>query len=962
MIAIKRNCLDRSELELVVQGRISSDELDSVISHLDDCEQCRTAIEGIERDGDWLRESLLGDEADPFQAETACQIALWRMMETPSMDPVNVIAESVPQETLGPYRLLRTLGVGGMGTVYLAQHERLHRECAIKLLPRERVDQPGWLERFDREMTAVASLEHPNIVRATDAGHENGWHYLVMEHLSGLDVGRIAGRMGQLDVADACEIVRQAALGLAHVHAAGLVHRDVKPSNLMLTREGVVKLLDLGLVLSGDDPLAVDDRLTTVGHLMGTMPYMAPEQLIDSRDVDLRADIYSLGATLYRLIAGHPPHPRRGGLAKHVMAITQVEPPCLDLLREDVNSEVVELVSEMLTRDPGQRPPDATTIAQRLVSASRGHGVKRLLRQSLRKTSHAENSASRGTRSHLHVAGDIDRTNHRSRRKYLSLGALGAFLIIAGFVIKIETDRGDLVIKSDHDNLTFSVKQGDELIERIQITADDDNTLTLRKGTYVVEIEDAPHGIILDRNVVIIGRGEVATVEVQNSRDASASQFESIARRPTEDFRRTPLKTLVDPSRSDAAGKVAERAHSLYQGKDLESWLVLLTREQDPKALGQAMQAVEVLTRGTERRDHAAQATLETARKWGGLVSTGFGGDAESNTSGRYMSFLMKVFPQYFPEPGLRAIDVELASGTSQSRAAAVWLVTSALAGSTSGKYVVGGIRLDKDWSSAMTPNSGGESLFLSISNHLKPNEAEFKADDAPGQLFLNMSTALSLKLRLMTNQPISDQPWIVTRLTTDLRDAETTWKKSDPSAPTWSLTGRPPWLVSTDVLSAAVQLDGKQGFVAPWDFMAKVLPYLNRNTQAERVGGVFDAVAQHSPDILVNQIRKSITNVAFTGIVGGDGFTGPGIQWTLGKAQGQGDLWHPIDSQGNANPLWRKALNLFASHAADRDKAVETLRQVRAAFVEAGFPQEQAVEPLAAVDAAIEKLTKEEQ
>ena len=237
MIAMKRSCLERDEIELVLSGRLSPADFDAAIAHLDDCDTCRSAAESFQQDGDWIIGSLSGDR-DPLQAETACQIALWEVLESPEMSSAGKSAGSIPQEMLGPYRLIRPLGSGGMAAVYLAEHVRLKRMCAIKILPRDRVDQPGWLDRFDREMTTIASLEHPNVVRATDAGHQDGWHYLVMEHIDGLDVGRVTSKMGQLEISDACEIVRQAALGLAHVHASGLVHRDVKPSNLMLTRDG----------------------------------------------------------------------------------------------------------------------------------------------------------------------------------------------------------------------------------------------------------------------------------------------------------------------------------------------------------------------------------------------------------------------------------------------------------------------------------------------------------------------------------------------------------------------------------------------------------------------------------------------------------------------------------------------------------------------------------------------------
>ncbi len=650
MISVRRDCLQPSELQLVVNGGFPPDEFDSVVSHLDDCDQCRSAIESLERDGDWMRKSLAGEQADPLQAETACQVALWRMMETPLIAANPMDSDSVPQSNLGPYRLLRPLGTGGMGTVYLGEHERLRRKCAIKLLPRERVGQPGWLDRFDREMTTVASMEHPNVVRATDAGHQDGWHYLVMEYLDGLDVGRIASRMGQLEVADACEIVRQAALGLAHVHASGLVHRDVKPSNLMLTHDGVVKLLDLGIVLSGDDPLAVDDRLTTVGHLMGTMPYMAPEQLVDSRDVDPRADIYSLGATLYRLIAGKPPHSRRGGLAQHVMAITHEDPPRLDSVREDVDREVVELVAEMLSRDPDQRPQDVTEVAQRLASIASGNAIKRLLRQALRHPSDAEMPVSR-----LQTAADLDQPIDNSRRKLVAWGVLGILCLLTGFVFKIATDRGDLIVKSDHDNLVIAIKQGHQVIERLQIESDVENRITLRKGTYIVEIEGATGGLTLDKNVVTIARGEMIPLEVREQTAA-------------------PGPTTANQQATGRSG-----VPSLFRGHPLSHWIEIIRTDTDIDTIGQAMvSAASIADRYVpDGPKETAAAFLFAAREYGGPAadtppppnSSGF----EITDSEHFMWYFQETFPELSLGGVLEVINRELVEGNANSRAAALY-------------------------------------------------------------------------------------------------------------------------------------------------------------------------------------------------------------------------------------------------------------------------------------------------
>ncbi|MBI2479966.1 MAG: serine/threonine protein kinase [Planctomycetia bacterium] len=215
---------------------------------------------------------------------------------------------------LREYQLLERLGRGGMGTVYKALHTRLKRVVAVKVLPADRLNDPAAVARFQREMEAVGKLDHPNIVRATDAGEVDGIHFLVMEYVLGLDVSDLVRRAGPLPIAEACEIARQAAVGLQNAHEHGLVHRDIKPSNLMLTADGQIKILDLGLARLHDSQ---QGDLTSASQMMGTIDYMAPEQTSASRDVDIRADIFSLGATLYKLLCGQAPptiaspHPRK---------------------------------------------------------------------------------------------------------------------------------------------------------------------------------------------------------------------------------------------------------------------------------------------------------------------------------------------------------------------------------------------------------------------------------------------------------------------------------------------------------------------------------------------------------------------------------------------------------------------------------------------------------------------------
>ncbi|MCB1212621.1 MAG: serine/threonine protein kinase, partial [Verrucomicrobiales bacterium] len=182
-------------------------------------------------------------------------------------------------------------------------------------------EDPTAVARFEREVRAVGKLDHPNIVRALDAGESDGLHFLVMEYVDGIDLSQLSRTHGQIAVADACEIIRQAAEGLHAAHRHGIVHRDIKPSNLMLTRatarsdglsessECVVKVLDLGLALLSDSHGEFDANISASCRIMGTLHYMAPEQGLDSHRVDVRADVYSLGATLFKLLTGEPPFP-----------------------------------------------------------------------------------------------------------------------------------------------------------------------------------------------------------------------------------------------------------------------------------------------------------------------------------------------------------------------------------------------------------------------------------------------------------------------------------------------------------------------------------------------------------------------------------------------------------------------------------------------------------------------------
>lgn len=265
--------------------------------------------------------------------------------------------------TLGKYRLRRLLGKGGMSSVYLAEHVLMRRQCAIKVLPIKRVEDTSYLARFHREARAVASLDHPNIVRAYDIDHETEGekdiHFLVMEYVDGESLHDHVKDNAPLTLDNTAEFFRQAALGLDNAHKNGLIHRDVKPGNLLIDRSEVVKVLDLGLArfseVSEDNPL-------TLAHeekVLGTADYLAPEQALDSHTADHRADIYGLGCTAYFALTGYPPF-REGTLTQRLMFHQTKEPPAIVDQRPEVGeskrgTELVNIVSRMMAKKPDER-------------------------------------------------------------------------------------------------------------------------------------------------------------------------------------------------------------------------------------------------------------------------------------------------------------------------------------------------------------------------------------------------------------------------------------------------------------------------------------------------------------------------------------------------------------------------------------------------------------------------------
>jgi serine/threonine protein kinase len=267
--------------------------------------------------------------------------------------------------TLGGYRIVERLGTGGTGTVYLGEHQVLCRRAALKVLPAPFADDPAILERFRREAQAAAVLDHPNVVHIYDFRQEGPLHFIVMEYIEGASLQQVLDQRGAVPVGVACEYIRQAALGLQHAHEQGLVHRDVKPANLVVDALGTVKVLDLGLARfepEGEDSIT---RELNNGIVLGTADYLAPEQALNLHGVDARADVYSLGATLYALLAGQPPF-HGGTIGQKLMWHQMKVPEPVNTVRPEVPAELAALVARMLAKQPEDRIATMTELVTAL--------------------------------------------------------------------------------------------------------------------------------------------------------------------------------------------------------------------------------------------------------------------------------------------------------------------------------------------------------------------------------------------------------------------------------------------------------------------------------------------------------------------------------------------------------------------------------------------------------------------
>ncbi|HEY7312401.1 MAG TPA: serine/threonine-protein kinase [Gemmataceae bacterium] len=351
------------ELTAFDRGLLQPSERDVIERHIAACEDCCHRLESVGDDSlvTLLRWSAGGEPR--LKLEDTCDV-LTADASTPRKDD-SKLETAIPAELIDHprYRVLGLLGSGGMGVVFKAEHRLMRRTVALKVIHERLIERADAVERFRQELRAAAYLCHPNIVAAYDAEQAGDIHFHVMEFVEGTNLDHLVRTRGPLPVASACHIARQVALGLQHAFERGMVHRDIKPANVLVTPAGGVKVLDFGLARFVRES---GGSLTVPGAVVGTPDYVAPEQALDSRQADIRADIYSLGCTLYFLLAGRPPYPDGSALQK-LLAHQQGRPRPLSEIRDDVPRQLVRVLDRMMAADPAKRYPTPAEVAAALV-------------------------------------------------------------------------------------------------------------------------------------------------------------------------------------------------------------------------------------------------------------------------------------------------------------------------------------------------------------------------------------------------------------------------------------------------------------------------------------------------------------------------------------------------------------------------------------------------------------------
>lgn len=573
-----QRCPTAETMARYLAGSVPASDYDEISAHVERCSVCQQALDTIAPDSDTLLVNLRRVAAVTPNASGPVLEQMLTAVAAIGLTPLFQRPGDAATQDVGPapirgYRLLEKLGQGAMGEVYKALHVHLNRIVALKLLIPERVSQSG-IARFQREMRAVGLLDHPHVVRALDAGVEDGRHYLVMEYVAGSDVGRLVREHGTLPIADACEIVRQAAVGLQHAHEHQLVHRDLKPSNLILDLDGRVKILDLGLALLSEPE--TDGELTGTGYVMGTADYLAPEQAGDSHRVDIRADIYSLGCTLFKLLTGTAPF---AGLEyqtaiQKMLAHGNRPIPNVRQLRAEVPVELARELERMLAKQPADRHASPAKLSDTLAPFCAGANLQGLHRDRVQDhanpgvdaaqctpatpeavpvaaapagfggqreaplTSSGPGATTLRTEARPLVSGNRAWLPPGWRLPAVAAAAAALFVLALGILLFLRTPHGEVIVELgqevDPQDVKLEVSGNGELHV---VDVKQGWAIDVAQGQYNVKLSAGEDRFQLDRDTVTVSRNGSERVRVTLRAQTGTTAPDPVAAVPSENLK-----------------------------------------------------------------------------------------------------------------------------------------------------------------------------------------------------------------------------------------------------------------------------------------------------------------------------------------------------------------------------------------------------------------------------------------
>ncbi len=617
------SCYSRDQLEDYLHGSVDDALSDAIESHLVTCPKCEDTLAELDEADDTLvrtlklrQDSVIAPEPDWVQrvADAAYE----------GSSSADVEMDETSDQVLGDYVLERVLGRGGMSVVFAARHKHLGREVALKVLLPTNQQHAVSRDRFAREMRAVGVLDHAAIVRATDAGQCDDTLYLVMERVRGVDLNRVSKSLGPLPVAEVCKIGHEIALGLAHAHAKGVVHRDVKPSNVMLDDNANIKILDFGLARMQSGVCDVSLQ-TTMGQLLGTLDYMAPEQA-SGGEVGPQADLYALGATLFKLLAGIPPHGRSSELPiiEFLNRLATDEASAIDQFRADVPIELANLIAQLLTSDPSQRPSSANQVAEQLAAFAADANVDSIAVQAIAKldeTVEGEEFSVKATLSQLlaaHRKDDNDPSTTTSGtnqaaggpRRFgpsdwigLGLGAISLCGVIwLAIILTLKSEQGEIRIESDLEDVRVEIVDEKDRSDILAVQRGQAAT-TVSAGRYRIRLASPADGIEITPNNLQVTRGGIVIAKIKQTKTS-----ESKSDPPTATPRMTAalevvlaeteeqLQAAIDANNTERIRNLRTKLEELrimsrpvptepvYQGRTLGDWIAQMRFEQESKS------------------------------------------------------------------------------------------------------------------------------------------------------------------------------------------------------------------------------------------------------------------------------------------------------------------------------------------------------------------------------------------